>query len=53
MHVDVELTPDGITGSVDDGSGEVRRFHGWLELSALLDPPTAPSVPSPESESSS
>lgn len=53
MHVDVELTPEGIAGSVDDGSGEVRRFHGWLELSALLDPPAAPSDPSPESETSS
>jgi hypothetical protein len=35
--IDLEPTADSIRGFLDDGRAVPQHFHGWLELSALLD----------------
>jgi hypothetical protein len=35
--IELEPTAETIRGSLDDGRAVPQHFHGWLELSALLD----------------
>ena len=39
VHLDVELErrADQIRGTVDDGTGHVLEFSGWLELMSAFD----------------
>jgi hypothetical protein len=39
VHLDVELERGGdqIRGTVDDGTGRVLEFSGWLELMSAFD----------------